>query len=162
MANLQLSPRLVRDRIILPTLDALGLDENTCVQSMELLLGTAATESRLGLWLRQLGGGPALGLYQIEPETEWDVWNNYLTFRPELRKTVQGWSKGSEGELEYNHAYATAIARLCYRRAPAPLPAAGDREAQAAYWKKYYNTPLGKGTPEKYLKDWRDLVEGKL
>lgn len=162
MPNLQLSPKLVRDKIIFPTLEALELDEDTCVQAMELLLGTAATESKMGLWLRQLGGGPALGLWQIEPATEWDVWNNYLAFRPGLRDVVRGWSRGGDRELEYNHSYSCAIARLIYRRAPTPLPAAGDLEAQSKYWKRHYNTPLGKGTPEKYIADWKELVEGKL
>jgi len=34
----------------------------------DLVMGTAAQESRL-TYLRQLGGGPALGLWQMEPAT---------------------------------------------------------------------------------------------
>ena len=163
MPNLQLSPKLVRDKIIYPVLEALDFDTpQTCVQSMELLLGTAATESKMGLWLRQLGGGPALGLFQIEPETEADVWKNYLLYRPELARVVRGWKTFTTEEMEWNHAYSCAIARLIYRRAPEKLPPAGDTEAQARYWKRFFNTPLGKGTPEKYIRDWRELVEGKL
>ena len=162
MPNPQLSPALVRDKIILPVLEGLGEPEHTCVQAMELLLGTAATESHMGLYLRQLGGGPALGLWQIEPDTEWDVWNNYLSFRPELRKIVQGWQKGTNREMEWNHSYSCAIARLIYKRVPSPLPPAGNLEAQAHYWKNHFNTRMGKGTVEKYMKDWHELVEGKI
>jgi len=157
-----LSPKLVRDKVILPTLNALALDEHTLVQAMELLLGTAATESHLGQYLRQIGGGPALGLWQVEGETEGDVWKNYLLYRPELATVVRGWKTFTAEEMEWNHAYSCAIARLIYRRAPAPLPKAGDLRGQAAYWKQHFNTPLGKGTPEKYIQDWNELVVGKL
>lgn len=161
MPNAQLSPIFVRDKIIQPGLMALEPYVPSCAQAMELLLGTAATESHLGYWLRQ-EGGPALGIYQMEPATEWDIWNNYLAFRPELRRAVQRISTGRKEELVTNHAYATVMARLQYRRAPKPLPEAGDLEGQAKYYKQYYNTPLGKGSVEKYLADWKRLVEGKL
>ncbi len=38
----------------------------------ELLMLTAATESNLGYYIKQKGGGPALGIFQCEPDTlEW-------------------------------------------------------------------------------------------
>jgi hypothetical protein len=42
-----------------------------------------------------------------------------------------------------NLAHATAMCRVHDRRAPEPLPPAGDLEAQAAYWKAHYNTAAG-------------------
>jgi hypothetical protein len=48
-------------------------------------------------------------------------------------------------------AYATAIARLVYRRRPEPLPEASDTPGLAAYWKAHYNTPRGKGRPETFV-----------
>ena len=45
-----------------------------------------------------------------------------------------------------------AFARLQYRRFKDPLPGVGDLEAQAKYWKKFYNTELGRGTIEHFLK----------
>jgi len=35
------------------------------------------------------------------------------------------------------------------------LPQAGDLAAMAAYWKKFYNTPLGAGKPEQFVAKWR-------
>ena len=39
--------------------------------------------------------------------------------------------------------------RLHLLRCPGPIPA--SIEGQAAYWKQYYNTPLGKGRPEDFI-----------
>ncbi|MDX1428656.1 MAG: hypothetical protein R3282_00145, partial [Rhodothermales bacterium] len=56
--------------------------------SEELLLGTAIQESLLE-FRRQLGGGPARGLFQMEPATHDDCWENYLNFRRSLAETVK-------------------------------------------------------------------------
>lgn len=37
--------------------------------AVELLMLTAATESNLGCYIKQVGGGPALGIFQCEPNT---------------------------------------------------------------------------------------------
>jgi len=52
--------------------------------AVELLMLTAAAESNLGEYLRQVGRGPALGIFQMEPSTETDIWYNYLRYRSEL------------------------------------------------------------------------------
>lgn len=39
------------------------------VDAVELLMLTAATEGNLGYYIRQVGGGPALGIFQCEPNT---------------------------------------------------------------------------------------------
>lgn len=128
-----------------------------------LLMGTAAQESRLGTYLRQLGGGPALGIYQMEPRTHDDIWINYLAHRPELKRKVSrylSWSHigGSESffseELEWNMAYATAMARVHYLRIPERLPADGDIDGLARYWKQHYNTPLGAGTEYEFVHNY--------
>jgi hypothetical protein len=53
--------------------------------------------------------------------------------------------------LATNLMYGAAVCRLCYYRKPDPLPEAGDVEAQGAFWKKHYNTPLGPGIAPKYV-----------
>jgi hypothetical protein len=50
-----------------------------------------------------------------------------------------------------NHFYAAAMCRVFYLRVPERLPQADDSAAMARYWKRYYNTHLGKGTVEGFL-----------
>ena len=117
------------------------------------MLGTAITESGLRA-LKQAGGGPALGVYQIEPATHADVWRNYLAYRPARAArvlTLAGGALGRPGQLVWNMGYATAIARLVYYRRPEPLPAADNLAALAAYWKAHFNTVDGKGSALKFV-----------
>lgn len=44
--------------------------------AVNLLLGTAAQESAFGTYLRQIGGGPARGVFQMAPATAKDIWEN--------------------------------------------------------------------------------------
>ena len=147
-----------RDTVILPALQAIGLASDAAA---ELLLGTALVESRLS-WRRQLGNGPARGLFQMEMATHDDIWKNYLNYRAGLAAKVKALKSAAaavaESEVENNDLYAAAMARVLYKRAPAALPAAGDLEAMATYWKQYYNTPLGKGTVGKYIEVWNGTM----
>jgi hypothetical protein len=144
---------------IKPALQKTGLSGRA---SEELLLGTALVESDL-IHRRQIGGGPARGLFQMEPATHDDIWNNYLQYRPELGKSIISLMTSPDAnkhlELEQNDKYACAMARTHYLRVPATLPMPGDVEAMAGYWKQYYNTPLGAGTVSKYVRKWT-LVMG--
>lgn len=124
-----------------------------------LLAGTALMESRF-VYLRQLGGGPALGLYQVEPRTMRDVFDNYLAFRPVLRDQVEllMTAEAPEQQLITNLSFATAMARLVYRRSPLPLPAHDDAAAVADVWKRAYNTHLGAGDPAEFAALYRTRV----
>jgi len=145
-----LDPEQFRLRVIRPSLKRLGLHS---LAAELLLLGTAITESKLSA-LVQKGGGPALGVYQIEPATHTDIWRNYLAYRPVVAARVLTLAAGGVGrseQLVWNLAYATAIARLVYRRRPEPMPAAGDVPGLAAYWKAHFNTAAGRGTAAKFI-----------
>ena len=50
-----------------------------------------------------------------------------------------------------NIGLQVAFCRLHYRRVPAALPKSNDLEAQAKYWKKNYNSHLGRGTIEHFM-----------
>lgn len=115
--------------------------------AINLLLGTAAQESAFGTYLRQTKGGPALGVFQMEPETF---------------AAVQDWSRKRyplviEGryarELEWDLSLAILSARLNYIRFQGSIPE--DVIGQAEYWKRHWNTYLGKGTVEQYLRNWK-------
>lgn len=125
-----------------------------------LLLGTAIQESQL-CYRRQIGGGPALGLFQMEPATHDDCWYNYLSYRPSLASQVMKVARRSEQpEAEWlvtHDDYAAAMARIKYLRAPAPLPDALDIPAMASYWTQFYNAG-GTGTPQKYLDNWHAVM----
>ena len=145
-----LSVTHLQDWVIAPALDKLNLWSRS---AEELVLGTAIVESGL-TWLRQWGDGPALGLWQVEPSTQNDLYTNFLHYRPELgSKLIELRAAGLslDENLTTNLMYGAAVCRLCYYRKPDALPAAGDIEGQAAFWKQHYNTPLGKGTVSKYV-----------
>ena len=137
--------------IIEPTLEDLGLYSTA---ASELVLGTCLQESQLR-YLKQLGTGPALGVCQMEPATHDDLWANYLQYRGKLAAAVMDIGGPDALDLIHNLKYAVAMCRVHYRRVREPLPQAGDLKRQAAYWKKYYNTNLGKGTEEEYINSWR-------
>lgn len=131
-------------------------------EAEDLLLGTAAHESHLGTFTRQVGGGPALGIYQMEPATLLDIWVNYLQHRPWWRDQISqaiGVDSWDLQRLQHDPIYATVMARLHYRRISHPLPKRGDLGGYADYWKQHYNTVQGKGTAQKFINDWRRLVE---
>jgi hypothetical protein len=128
--------------------------------AVNLLLGTAAQESRFGTYLTQIKG-PALGVFQMEPATEVDIWNNWLAYRTKIEnrvKAVTGVKCPSRTHLHGNLLYQIVMARLHYLRCPEPLPAADDIPGMAAYWKQHYNTPLGRGTVEEFIENFNRYV----
>lgn len=130
----------LREAIVRPTLNSLQLYSKS---AEELLMLTAAVESHCGEFLLQIEG-PALGIYQMEPNTHDDIWKNYLSFRPDLASRVMQQGEGARN-LIGNLYYATAMARVHYLRIPKPLPDAHDTFALANYWKAHYNTEMGSG-----------------
>ena len=144
----------LRELIIRPTLLEIGLHS---LAAENLLMGTAAQESRLGSHIRQVGG-PALGIYQMEPATHNDLWVNYLRFNPALegkfRNLLAGLDRTPRPEqMIYDMRYATAMCRLHYRRVKAPLP--DDVSGMSEYWKQYYNTPMGRGSTQDFVNNYR-------
>lgn len=141
--------------VINPTLDMLGLNSPVAAR---LLLGTCAQESHMGTYIKQIKG-PALGIYQMEPATHADIKQNFLTYKPELLAKINRLGDGADTSLIYNLAYATALCRIHYFRVKAPLPDGNDLNGLAYYWKKYYNTPQGKGTEQEFIENYRRYVQ---
>ncbi len=137
--------------VIVPALKAINLYSPAAA---ELLLGTALQESRLQ-YLKQIGKGPALGLFQMEPATHNDIWDNYLGYRKELAAKVLKLGHSLQpAALATDLLYAAAMCRVHYRRAPDRLPEQGDYEAQAEFYKRIYNTYEGAATVDEYLENW--------
>jgi len=137
-----------RECIIRPALDQLKLYS---VAAEELLVITAAQESLGGTYLMQSDvrgypKGPAMGIYQMEPATYLDLFNNFLAYHTLwLDRIAPGEiAAANVGRMVYDLKYATMIARLNYYRVKEALPQ--DFEGQIRYYKKYWNTELGAAT----------------
>lgn len=151
-----IDPVQLLNHIIRPVLHDLDL---WSPEAERLVLGTACKESECGRWLVQLGGGPALGVYQMEAATHADLWAHFIYGRDALRVKLNKICPEPDpppSQLVGNLFYATAMCRIHYLRAPGAIPA--DLPGQAAYWKRVYNTPLGAGTVDEYISAWRQFV----
>ncbi len=127
-------------------------------------MGTAAQESLCGRFLAQMGGGPALGVFQMEPATHEDCWNNFLVYRGDLAAAIIKICVPRLGRLEqlvWNLLYAAAMCRAQYARFKEPLPDPHDIVGLARYWKSHWNTEQGKGTMEEFVRNYTAMVEGR-
>lgn len=157
------NPTQFIEQIIQPTLKSLSLYS---LAAEQLLAGTCAQESAFGTYLVQ-NKGPALGIFQMEDATYTDIWRSYLNNigaggpMPETIVAVCGMTRclypeiPKSSNLVHNLKYACTMARIHYLRAKEPLPAANDIPALAAYWKKYYNTPKGKGHEDEFISNFK-------
>lgn len=134
---------------------------STC-SAVELLVMTAAQESLLGRYLSQLGGGPALGIFQIELNTYQDLFVNYLRYRPYMSEIVDSFTSPScsfKLQLKANIPLQIVLARLLYLRHPTPLPSYPRANAIAEYYKKYWNTSKGEATVDDVLRNYRKYAQ---
>lgn len=144
----------IKNLILDPTLKLVKLYSP---EASDLVLGTGLVESNFS-YIKQLGNGPALGPFQMEPPTFDDTYYRYLDRHPELRIILRQFEfKGSlipiVDQLMMNLPFAIIMARIKYLMVPAPIPKTADGQAQ--YWKDYYNTAGGKGEITEYLRKWR-------
>jgi hypothetical protein len=147
----------LRDLVIIPTLEAmekLWPGANTPA-AVNLLLGTAFQESR-ATYLKQIGAGPALGIFQIEPATEQDMWDNYLNSRKDKADFVLSLARRDGNrrmDMICNLAYQVCVARIKYWRTKAVLPTnPNDIPALGKVWNDFYNTNPLVGTVEEFVK----------
>lgn len=141
------------DHIIKPTHKYMGGNYESRNANF-LSLCTAAIESNCGYYIKQVGG-PALGVWQMEPATHEDIWlncdalsNNQMSHRMDLL-TVSP-DNNQMTDLIVSPMYACAMARLKYSMDSAPLPDSENIRAVYDYYKRIYNTPAGASTYEKF------------
>jgi len=146
----------LKTEIIEPTLRKL---EMYSPQAVNLLLGTAAQESAFGKYYRQKGSGPALGIYQIEPDTHDSIVDNFIAYRIELIGKIQdmGYADFDAARLKYDVQYATIFARLKYWPIPYAIP--NDVSGLADYWKTHYNTINGRGKESEFIDNYHKYVK---
>lgn len=141
----------VRDHVVVPALTHIGFYSKAAER---LVIATALAESDSLKYIKQLGRGPARGLFQLEPRTHDDIWDGYLNYRPELQSKLKGLMIPGLDPIQQlygNHYYAASMCRIFYLRFPRALPDEDDLEGMAHYWKRYYNTHLGAGTVNGFI-----------
>lgn len=149
----------LRDLIIVPALHDLVLFSDAAV---ELLMFTCAVESDGGTYLKQIKG-PALGIYQMEPETYNDIWQNYLRGKNSLLMMLlsnfQCAYMPSEDRMIYDLRFATAMARIHYARIAAPLPPSSSLDGMWSYYKNYYNTSNGAAEKDASIAKYKAFIK---
>ena len=135
----------LRELIVRPALEQL----NEWSQSAEdLLLGTAAQESKLGFRMRS-GHDNGQGLYNISARAHLKIWDEYLVKDPELASRLRGLAsqhqflKSPHTELIYNLSYASGVAWMIYKRCHLKLPDKASVHELANFWLNYYRAKDG-------------------
>lgn len=119
------------------------------------ILMIIAHESGGGKARRQIGGGPARGIIQMEPPTFNDVIKFGEKAASYLRRAGFDPAVVKCADLEFDDRLSVVMARARLAMDANPLP--DTPAAMAAYLKRFWNGP-GKATPEKYLKDWESWI----
>lgn len=125
------------------------------------IYGTAIVESNKTN-VKQQGGGPALGYFQMEPATREDILTNYLMYYPRLTKQLcKGLGRSlvcTDKEFMLSPALQVIYCWLHYRRY---IAWGGNVYMYAVNWKMKYNTRKGKGKSSEYVKRYLKDMEEK-
>lgn len=153
-----LNVQQLKELIIKPSLiDLIMFNDD----AMELLVFTCAVESLGGTYLKQING-PALGIYQMEPATYNDIWQNYINNRKDLSLLMATNFDCSripdEDRLTYDLRFATALCRIHYSRVLEPLPKQSDVQSLWNYYKKYYNTSQGAALHDESIRKYLTFI----
>ena len=127
--------------------------------AVKLMIMTSAHESLLFEHKIQIGGGPARGIFQMEPPTYYDTWKNVINIRPKLKNALKKMNVRMNSSNLMNDRHATIIGRIQYYRFSEAIPDANDLWSLAAYAKKYWNTQKGKATVNDYYVAFQKLMD---
>lgn len=153
-----LNVQQLKELIIKPALLDLIMFNDDAV---ELLVLTCAVESGGGTYLKQVNG-PALGIYQMEPDTHNDIWQNYISHKRDLALLMATnfdcLRIPEEDRLIYDLKYATAMARICYARVKEEIPQKDNLVNLYNYYKTHYNTALGAAEQESSIQKYLSFI----
>lgn len=108
-------------------------------EAEELLMMTAAVESDLGTYLYSRVDD-SVGVFQMKPSTEKDIWENYINNRPNLKKQLTPF----RADLALDLRYQIIIARVHYMRSKKTIPT--QPIEMARFYKEVWNTSAGSAT----------------
>lgn len=126
----------------------IGAHKTEAVLAIEMIVGH---ESKGGRYWRQLGGGPARGVIQMESWVHDDTWAHCDNIR---RYAARGDFTQDVDLLSTDLDYNIFMARMRLIMDVRPLPS--TPEAMAHYLKDYWNSGQGKASAAKYLNDWQE------
>lgn len=127
--------------------------------ALNLMCGTVLLEGAKGnhvAYHKQIKG-PALSPFQVEPDTMFDNYQNFISARHDLNDLVDELriSDSREEDLMCNPFFACAMARIKYWRSPKAIPA--EASGKAAYYKSIYNSHKGAADIEKAIDVFKSL-----
>lgn len=156
---MSLDVKQFRQYIVAPSLQAIDLWSEA---AEELVTGTAMVESTLN-YVKQIGGGPAVGLCQMEQNTYADLLNTltcrYVDLYMKIRNALYMKDLPESSEFLIGNLCASVIfCRLKYYFCADPLPPLHDFAAMSAFHKKIYNTYKGDADIERNTRIFKSIV----
>jgi len=158
--TIMIDPLEFKKLIVQPTLDDMSelwgpqINQEAAVNQ---IIGTYLKESVINgvTHITQLNDGPAKGVFQIEPDTELSIWDDYLAYRPDKASFVRGLMEQHlvEGhDLVSNLRYQVVMCRLKYWQRSFKWPQdPNDIRALGVIWNKEYNANPDHGTVTEYV-----------
>lgn len=133
-----------------------GVNENADV----MLLETCAAETNFATYKDPTPNGAGRGVAQVDEGTFlWlrEKYGNHKigdTIRQAFDVDIR---RVNHDDLDYNPLLCLIFARLKYWTISEPIPK--EKHDRAEYWKDYYNSAAGGGSPEHFLKQVKDHLE---
>ena len=126
-------------------------------KAFNLLVETASAETLLGTFPDVHPDKLGVGLCQHDQIGLDDIQRNSTEHFDKV-KSAFGYDLASIrlAKLADDPLLSLICCRLTYKRVPAAIP--NDLFGRALYWKEYYNTHSGKGSPEEYIHRVRDCL----
>lgn len=159
---MSLDPKQLHEFVVRPALSEFndGPAYLSSGAAEQLVMITAAKESSLR-WLKQVGPGPALGLWQMEPVTFYDIRDRFIKTQPYFWNAFGASSialQPEPAELAYNLKLAAVCCRLKYAMSSMKLPELNDIKGMARMWKVVYNTAGGAGKEDEFIHSWETII----
>lgn len=137
-----------KDWFYLTTAVTMDMDRHSDEATLAIMQ-IIAHESNGGKHWEQMGGGPALGVIQMEPTTHDSVWDNSDSIHLLSQKMCV--PRGLD-KLRTSAMYNIFMARCYLLMDPDPLPK--DPTSMSYYLKKYWNSEGGAANQLDYYYKW--------